>query len=234
MSAETDQYFSLHAQSFLKYFSSVTSRSRVFVIFLKVLEPVSEKFGTEKVLESVSEKVWYQKSPGIGRRNIWSRSRNLPVSILSHLTFSKNITFCILSSEFWCWFGSWYRPRPFPGTFEFLDALPSLKPVVSHWQSEMSLLCQDIVLPLALNYTISEEEKIISNYNFFFILVLKLFRPQKLVALRQFMFSVSIEKNGENQEVFWQVICSRLERQSPHCGLNRCHPGLQGWSSGSN
>ena len=118
MSAETDQYFSLHAQSFLKYFSSVTSRSRVFVIFSKVLEPVSEKFGTEKVLESVSEKVWYQKSPGIGRRNIWSRSRNLPVSILSHLTFSKNITFCILSSEFWCWFGSWYRPRPFPGTFE--------------------------------------------------------------------------------------------------------------------
>ena len=97
--------------------------SSCFSILLMVLEPVLNKFGTKtvselvlktfghkKVSEPVSKQIGYQKSLWIDLRKllvpiknlvirkIWSWSRDFLVSLLSHLTFTNNIPFCILSS----------------------------------------------------------------------------------------------------------------------------------------
>ena len=73
--------------------------------FLRVSESGSEKFGTKKVWEPVSEIF------GLGLET--SRSRDFPTWPFQ----------TILPFSHMCRFGSRYRSRPVPGTFVFLDAL---------------------------------------------------------------------------------------------------------------
>ena len=45
------------------------------LFFLVVLEPVSEKFGTEKVLQPVSNRFGIEKTPGTGLGKFWYRKK---------------------------------------------------------------------------------------------------------------------------------------------------------------
>ena len=59
-----------------------------FLVPIKVLEPVSENFGTEKSIETGLEKIWYRKN---------SRNQSRKILVLKKVSESVSFRFWVLS-----------------------------------------------------------------------------------------------------------------------------------------